>query len=360
MDHLAELPTQLPTEPTTQLPTQLPTSLAVDLDLGELVLGPAQSPDDWLASQPRSRASAGPRRAVVTLLVVALLSAVVGWQVGAHRADASRPAAVVHPPVLSWLEDNGPNLRSTDADPSEDLVVHVTNLGAGPVHVQTVIAHAPRNPVDLHLTVVPQAPVLPGRTGEVVLVAHAACRSTYPSASLSVRLSVPAEDGGQRTAEVPVVEGGGVGVPFRDVLNRLCLHPTPDAADGGVDGVYVQSTFTAEQATLIMDNRTAEPRSITFSAERSSVFALLATPRGPIVLAPGQSASAVIRARVSSCHELYTVGDWADSARVEVRRLGRPLPATDNGSSPTTYPLKGLVLATLGAAIQKSCGTSIS
>ena len=351
MDDLVQLPTRGPSQATREL--------LVDLDLGELDHEPGRSP--YRPAPPRSRGprpGSGRSRAIAALAVVGLLSGVVGWQVGAHRAAAADGRPTAHPAVVSWLEDNGPNLRSTDADPSEDLVIHVTNLDAEPIRLLSVVAHTPRNPVDLHLTVLPQAPVLRGRTSEVVLVAHAACRSTYPSASLSLRLSVTAANGDDRAADVPVVEGGGVGVSFRDVLNRLCLHPTPDAASGGIDGVYVQSTFTAEQATVIMENRTAEPRSITFAAERSPVFSLLPTPRGPIVLAPGQSRSATVRARVSSCHELYTLGQWADSARLEVRRLGRPLPAADDGSA-TTYPLKGLLLATLGATVQRSCGTAI-
>jgi hypothetical protein len=352
MDDLVELPPRAPSQVTREL--------LVDLDLGELGHEPSRSPYRPATRRPRGPGlGSGRSRAIAALALVGLLSGVLGWQVGAHRAAADNAPATAHPAVVSWLEDNGPNLRSTDADPSEDLAIHVTNLDAEPIRLQSVVAHTPRNPVDLHLTVLPQAPVLPGRTSEVVLVAHAACRSTYPSASMSLRLSVTGAGGGERTADVPVVDGGGVGVSFRDVLNRLCLHPTPDAASGGVDGVYVQSTFTAEQATVIMENRTAEPRSITFAAERSAVFTLLPSPRGPIVLPPGQSMSATVRARVSSCHELYTLSEWADSARLEVRRLGRPLPATDDGSALTSYPLKGLLLATLGATVQRSCGTAI-
>lgn len=333
--------------------------LMVDLDLGELAHRRSSRDAGPATTTSRGPLGTGPRRKVAILMVVALVSAVAGWQIGSQRADRSTTSTATRPAVLTWLEDNGPTLRSTEADPSEDLTVHVTNLGADPVQVVSVTAHTPRNPVDLHLVVVPQAPVTSGRTTTVVLVAHAACRSSYPSASLTVQLTVQPAEGSPHSADVPVVEGGGVGVPFRDVLNRLCLHPTPDAADGGVDGVYVQSTFTAEQATVIMENRTAQPRSITFAAERSSVFGLLPAPAGPIVLAPGQSQSATVRVRVSSCRELYTLGAWADSARVEVRRVAKPLPAANDASAPTTYPLKGLLLATLGATVQRSCGTAI-
>lgn len=352
-DDLAELPVQANREP--------PRELAVDLDLGELLHGTAPTPHPGpVTSVNRLRLKAsGPRRTLVAVAVVGLLSAAVGWQVGAHRADSRSSSAAAHPAVLSWLEDDGPNLRSTSQDPSEDLELHVTNLGADPVRVLSVAAHTPRNPVDLHLTVVPQAQVATGRTTEVVMVAHAACRSTYPSASLTLRLLVTGADRSERSADVPVVEGGGVGMAFRDVLNRLCLHPIPDAASGGVDGVYVQSTFTAEQATLILENRAPEARSITLSAEPSRVFDLTPNPRGPIVLPPGQSQSVTVRVRVTSCHELYTLGAWADSAQVEVRRVGRPAPATGDGSDPTTYSLKGLLLATLGATVERSCGTSI-
>lgn len=352
-DDLAELPVQASRD--------RPRELAVDLDLGELRHGsaPASHPKPVRAAKRLRLMASGPRRTLVTVAVVALLSAAIGWQVGAHRAGSRDSSALAHPAVLSWLEDNGPNLRSTSQDPSEDLELHVTNLGGNPVRVLSVVAHTPRNPVDLHLTVVPQAQVATGRTTEVVMVAHAACRSTYPSASLTLRLLVTGADGSERNADVPVVEGGGVGVSFRDVLNRLCLHPTPDAASGGIDGVYVQSTFTAEQATLILENRASEARSITFSAERSSVFDLTPNPRGPIVLPPGQSQSVTVRVRVSSCHELYTLGAWADSAQVEVRRVGRPAPATGDGSDPATLSLKGLLLATLGATVERSCGTSI-
>ena len=141
MDDVAEL-VELPGRATPDLPGDLP----VDLDLGELAHRPTRLLDDRTTTPARRAAflPPGPRRALVLLALVALLSAVVGWQVGAHRADARSSSTTAPPAVLSWLEDNGSNAHSTVQDPSEDLELHITNLGADPVRRPERVALAPR------------------------------------------------------------------------------------------------------------------------------------------------------------------------------------------------------------------------
>ena len=92
-------------------------------------------------------------------------------------------------------------------------------------------------------------------------------------------------------------------------------------------------------------------------ARPSPVFDLAPDPPGPTVLPPGQSRSITLQVRVTSCHDLFTLGAWADSAQVEVGRVGSAAPAA--GLDPTTYSLKGLLLATMGASVERTCGTPI-
>jgi hypothetical protein len=341
------------------------TELAVDLDLGELVvvptgLRPRDVPDEPRPADRRRWPvpwEGGPRRTAIAILVVVVIAGLVGWQVGAHRT-ANRLAAVpTHPSVLAWLVDNGPNLASTAQDPSKDLELHVVNLGADPVQITSVQAHARQNPVTLNLTSLPHHELITGGTAVVAMVVHAACRDVHRSASLTVNLNVTGPDGRTHPGEVPVVNDAGLGTPFVLALNELCSHPTPDS--GGVDDVYVQSTFTAEQATFIVENRAADERLVSFVGPVSSVFRLVSNPVGPVAIPPGSSVSITVRAAVRSCQNLFTLRAWADGVHLEVRHHKALDESAGDALTPSTMPLGALVLASLGAAVERTCGKTV-
>jgi hypothetical protein len=156
---------------------------------------------------------------------------------------------------------------------------------------------------------------------------------------------------------VPVVNDAGLGTSFLSALNELCSHPTPDS--GGIDDVYVQSTFTAEQATFIMVNRATEERWVTFAGPTSSVFRLVSNPVGPVSIPPGGSASVTVRGQVLSCQSLFELRSWADGVHLEVRDNQALNESTGDALTPSTMPLGPLVLASLGASVQRTCGKTV-
>ncbi len=340
--------------------------LAVDLDLGELVVVPgsglrgyrsaidADAPTDpWRSAPWRG----GPRRMAAAVVVLVVIAGLVGWQVGAHRA-ANRLAAVPeHPPVLAWLVDNGPNLASTSKDPSKDLELHVVNLGADPVQIVSVLAQARQNPVTLSVTSLPHHELVTGGSAVVAMVVHAACRDVHQTASMTVNLRVTGTDGGTHAGQVPVVNDPGLGTPFLLALNALCSHPTPDS--GGIDDVYVQSTFTASRATFNLVNSADDARSVTFVGPQSSVFRLVVDPAGALEIPAGGSGSVTIHAEVLSCQNLYTLKAWADGVHLEVRHHKALNESAGDALTPSTMPLGSLVLASLGASVQRTCGKSV-
>jgi hypothetical protein len=340
--------------------------LAVDLDLGELIVVPrtgvrareVADPDEV----PRRPGwpqtwDGGPRRTAIALVAAVLVAGLVGWQIGAHRAATRLAAVPAHPSVLAWLVDNGPNLASTAQDPSKDLELHVVNLGVDPVQIVSVDAHARQNPVTLNVTTLPHRELTTGGAAVVAMVVHAACRDVHRSASLTVNLVVTGSDGRTHPGEVPVVNDPGLGTPFLLALTELCSHPTPDS--GGIDDVYVQSTFTAEEATFIMENRAAGERWVTFAAPPSSVFHLVSDPVGPVAIAPGGSESVTVRAKVVSCQNLFTLRAWTDGVHLEVRHGKAVNESVGDAMTPSTMPMGALVLASLGAAVERTCGKTI-
>jgi hypothetical protein len=340
-------------------------NLPVDLDLGELVVGPRTAPPReapvsllpdggwrWPTTRPGGR-----RRTATAVVALALLAGLLGWQVGAHRTAQRLAAVPTHPAVLAWLVDNGPNLSSTAGDPSKDLELHVVNLGPDPVQLVSVAAHARQNPVVLTVTNLPRHELVSGDTAVVAMVVHAACRDVHHSASLTVGLRVTDAQGRTRPGEVPVVNDPGLGTPFVLALNGLCSHPTPDS--GGVDDVYVQSTFTAEQATFILVNRSTDERWVSFVGPSSSTFRLATAPAGLIGIAPGDSVSVTARAQVLSCRNLFSLKDWTDGVHLEVRHRKALDESAGDALTPSTMPLGPLLLASLGASVQRSCGKTV-
>jgi hypothetical protein len=339
--------------------------LAVDLDLGELVVVPASARPS--VQQPHDVSAGGrwrpppwfgtPRRTAAAVVVLALLAGLLGWQVGAHRTASRLSAVPTHPAVLAWLVDNGPNLSSTARDPSKDLELHVVNLGPDPVRILSVHPRARQNPVAVTLTSLPHHELVTGQAAVIAMVAHAACRDVHQSASLTVDLSVTGADGRTRAGEVPVVNDPGLGTPFVVALNGLCSHPTPDS--GGVDEVYVQSTFTAEQATFILVNRAPDERWVSFVGPSSSSFRLVSAPAGLIGIAPGDSVSVTVKARVLACRNLFSLKGWTDGVHLEVRHRKALDESAGDALTPTTMPLGPFVLASLGAAVQRTCGKTV-
>jgi hypothetical protein len=353
-------------EPGGRSPSTSFADLAVDLDLGELVVlprprlrahgeragGPPIDRDRW-----RLPWAGGPRRTAIAAVTLVVIAGLVGWQVGAHRAANRRAAVPAHPAVLAWLVDNGPNLASTAQDPSKDLELHVVNLGVDPVQILSVEARARQNPVTLNVTALPHRELSTGGAAVVAMVVHAACRDVHRSASLTVNLEVTGSDGRSHPGEVAVVHDSGLGTPFVVALNELCSHPTPDS--GGIDDVYVQSTFTAEQATFILVNRAADERWVTFVGPPSSVFRIVSNPASPVAIAPGGSQSVTVRAEVLSCQNLFTLRAWADGVHLEVRHGNAVNESAGDALTPSTMPLGALVLASLGASVQRTCGKTV-
>jgi hypothetical protein len=291
------------------------------------------------------------------IAAVAVVAALVGWQVGAHVATARTDETAGTPAVLAWLVDNGPNVGSTTKDPAKDLELHVANLGAEPIRIVSVTPHTRQNPVTLEMAALSREPVTTGQSTVVAMIAHAACRAAYTGSSLTVGLVRTGAQGQDEPVDVPVVSDSAIGTSLPAALNSLCAQPSSGA--GGVDDVYVQSTFTAADATLVLTNRSDTGRKVSFAAPPSTVFDLVTAPPGTLVLGPGGSRSVTVHAAVKSCHDLFTLGQWAAGVHLEVRRQNAGVEASADASAPATLPLEGMLLASLGASVEKACGTPL-
>ena len=206
-----------------------------------------------------------------------------GWQPGAHRRlrTAGEP-----PPVMAWVIDDGPNSSSSPADPHTILELHVANLGARPVRLNTLVPQTDRGFATAQFLARSRS-----RSGRARRRAPTSrCIRTarpYVKASLEVQFSVPAADRPNRRVVIDDSADPSLGNSFLLALNQVCARPTANRTENGVDGVFVEQTSSAVGAALVLTNGTPNPRKIDFATLESDGFRLLTSPGTPIVLAAG-------------------------------------------------------------------------
>jgi hypothetical protein len=194
-----------------------------------------------------------------------------------------------------------------------------------------------------------------GRTTNADVLVHPDCRGTYARAALQVNFSVPASD---KTNENVVIDDSAdptLGDSFLLSLNRVCADPTSDTTENGVDGVFVQQTSSAEGATLVLTNGTPTPRRIDFSSLESDGFRLQASPGTPLVLAAGDSTSVFLTIAVDGCSGVGRLTNWAEGVNLQVSTVGNRIDPDAVDDPPDQYSLREVILAPLGAAVQKAC-----
>ncbi len=327
-----------------------------DFDLGEL----SQEPEAEPAAPPLplaerlGRLSETSRRVGWALAAIALVAAAVGWQVGGDRARGAAAARLAAtPPVMAWVIDDGPNASSSPADPHTILELHVANLGPNPIRLNTLVPRTDRGFATA--TFLASDPVLvgPGRTTSTDVAVHPDCASAYAKASLEVLFSSPAADHPNQRVVIDDSADPSLGNSFLLALNQVCARPNADRTENGVDGVFVEQTSSAVGAALVLTNGTPNPRRIQFATLESDGFELVTSPGSPLVLAAGASISVFLTIRVDGCDSVGRLTNWAEGASMQVSSPESD--ASSDQTAPDSYSLREVVLAPLGAAVEKAC-----
>jgi hypothetical protein len=184
---------------------------------------------------------------------------------------------------------------------------------------------------------------------------HPDCASPYVKAALEVRFSDPAGDKPNRQVVIDDSADPSLGNSFLLALNQVCARPTANRTENGVDGVFVEQTSSAIGAALVLTNGTPNPRQVDFTTLESDGFELLTSPGTPLVLDPGASMSVFLTIKVDSCDNVGRLTNWAEGVSMQVSSQGRGNQGSDR-TAPDSYSLRELVLAPLGAAVQRTCG----
>jgi hypothetical protein len=331
---------------------------SVDFDLGELSHEAGSEPPPREPLRERlARARRTYRHVAWAIVAVALVGAAVGWQVGGTRArTAAQERLESSPPVMVWLIDEGPNGSSSPANPHTVMELHFANLGSRPARLNSVVPQTDRGRASA--TILSSHPVTigAGKTTSADILVHPDCGGTYARASLLVNFSLPA---GSKANEQVVIDDSAdssLGNSFLVSLNQVCLHPTADRTENGVDGVFVQQTSSAVGAALVLTNGTPTPRRIDFTTMESDGFRLLSSPGTPLVLAAGDSTSVFLTVAVDGCAGVGRLTNWAEGVSLNVTTVGNRLDPDAVDNPPDQYSLRDVILAPLGAAVQKSCG----
>jgi hypothetical protein len=328
----------------------------VDLDLGELSHEPeGETPAPPLPLAERlSRLSATSRRVGWALAAIALVAAAVGWQVGGDRARNAAAARLQStPPVMAWIIDDGPNDSSSPADPHTILELHVANLGTRPIRLNTLVPNTDRGFATATFLAAGPVIVDPGRTTSTNIAVHPDCASAYVKASLAVLFSAPAAGRPNERVVIDDSADPSLGNSFLLALNQVCARPTADRTENGVDGVFVEQTSSAVGAALVLTNGTPNPRRIQFATLESDGFELETSPGSPLVLSAGASISVFLSIKVDGCDNVARLTNWAEGATMEVSSPESG--ASADRSAPDSYSLREVVLAPLGAAVERAC-----
>jgi hypothetical protein len=335
------------------------TPAPVDFDLGELTQGPEpEPPRPPLPMRERlGRLGLLSWRAAWVAVALALVAASIGWQIGgtqARTAAAERLAS--KPPVLAWIIDDGPNGSSSPSDPHTILELHVANLGSRAVRVNSVVPQTDRG--SARATILGPQPVTieAGQTTSTDIEIHPDCGGTYAQAALQVLISAPPGRTANERLVIDDTADPSLGNSFLLALNQVCARPTADRTENGVDGVFVEQTSSALGAALVLTNGTPNPRKVSFSTLESDGFRLQTSPGAPIVLRPGDSISVFLTIKVDGCDGVGRLSNWAEGVSMQVTSAGSGTAVQTDVEPPDQYSLRDVMLAPLGAAVQKACG----
>ena len=331
----------------------------VEFDLGELSREPEPEPPPPRVPfrEQLDRLGMRPMRLLWGVVAIAVVAAAIGWQVGGNRArTAAAERLESKPPVLAWLIDDGPNSTSSPANPHTVLELHFANLGSRTVRINSAAPQTDRGQASATILASRPVTIAAGQTTSVDLLVHPDCGGTYAKASLQVNFSVPADAKPNENVIIDDSADPSLGNSFLLSLNQVCAHPVADRTENGVDGVFVQQTSSAVGAALVLTNGTPAPRRIEFTTLESDGFHLLSSPGTPLVLAAGDSTSVFLTIGVDGCTGVGRLSNWAEGASMQVTTIGNRIDPDAVDNPPDQYSLRDVILAPLGAAVQKACG----
>lgn len=326
-----------------------------DFDLGELPHGPAAPPrrtGPW--QHPRSL----PWRAILVTGVVGVLVAVAAFQTGAARVrDELRPQLAT-PPVLAWLSAAAPNSGT-----QEQVVVHIANLGPGPVRVEGVVSRAGYTASGLSANLRTPVTVGPATTGTAVVDLAAECQGQYVGASITVQVSYrdPLDAAAVKHAVVAMDEDPLVGPAYTSLLNQLCARSARFGLTFRVAGVSVEVPKTdGYVAEVVLTSQVHTPRAVEVVTAGVGRFQVVSSPTLPILLAPGARQVLQLRVRVGNCNELALGEEWAQGVRLQMTRIGEDPEVAEDPQDPTTIGLFDVVYPILDAAQHDTCAAEFS
>ena len=331
--------------------------LVIVFDLGELAHdapGVRADPPAPMADRMR-RLHRPPVKAAIAIMVALTLATAAGWHVGTGRAE-SRQAALIqaHPPALAWLTFMGSSNDVASGLPHIVLDLNVMNLGPTELRVTSVLSTTVKGTATADLRPNSTVVAAPGETAHRIVDVGGQCGTAYSGARLRVDLQLGRSPYDRTTAQVNTVDDGSVGVPYGDVLQALCAPSSPVVTAGGLDGVYVQQTSHAEGAVLVVTNHATAPREVGFAIAERDGFALRTSPRRLPVLGSGRSYSILVTFTVTDCRDVGRLTNYADGVTLQVRPTDLSARARA-ANDPAELSLRDVVLAPLGAAVQKAC-----
>jgi hypothetical protein len=330
----------------------------VEFDLGELSRLPAQSPagppDPITVRLRRWHSTAWSAAAVA--LVAALLAGLIGWHLGADRRQKALDAAQgAHPAVLGWVVDGGPNAASGPDDARANVELHVANLSPSPVRIESISIDTDHGNASVRLDGYSRDQIAPDDSTVARVVARAACTSDYQGAFLTVLLTRYAADGRQSPLRVTVGADARIGDQLGSILNRVCVYPTRDDPESGVDGLVIDQTSGASGATVTVTNHSNGVRQVQITSDESPAFQLVSSVPDERLLQPGETVEFRLRVRVMHCNAIVGLKEWAASIALEVVPKGGGADAAGGTGVASDFGLSDVMLVPGGAAIQKTC-----
>jgi hypothetical protein len=294
--------------------------------------------------------------ATAVALVAALLAGLAGWQIGADRRQRSlEDAQVAHPAVFGWVVDGGPNLASGPDDARANVELHVANLSPDPIRIESVSLTTDQHNATLRLDGYSRDQIAPQDNTIAPMIIRAACTSDYQGAFLTVRLTQYAPDGTQRPVRITVGTDGRIGDQLGSVLDRVCVYPTKDDPESGIDGLVIDQTSGASGATVTVTNHSNGLRQVQITSDESPAFELVSSVPDRRVLRPGQVLEIRLQIRVVRCNAIVGLKEWAASIALDVIRRGEGIDASTTTVESADFGLPDLMLVPGGAAIQKTC-----
>jgi hypothetical protein len=330
----------------------------VEFDLGEL-----SRLADELPPPPRDPITLRLRHwhttawsATAVAVIAAVLAGLAGWHLGGDRRQhALEDAQVAHPAIFGWVVDGGPNLASGPDDARANVSLHVANLSPDPIRIESVSLTTDLSNASVRLDGYARDQIAPQDNTIAQLVARATCTSEYQGAFLSVLLTQYASDGTQRPIRISVGADGRIGDTLGSVLDRVCVNPTQDDPQSGVDGLVIDQTSGASGATVTITNHSNGLRQVQITSDESPAFQLVSSVPEERLLSPGDVLEIRLQVRVVHCNAIVGLKDWAASIALDILRRGQSLEASTATDVETGFGLPDLMLVPGGAAIQKTC-----